>query len=111
MAKYLLAYTGGSRPETDAEQEAVMAAWTGWFSQLGAAVVDPGNPFGPSKSVSVDGAVGDGGAAGLSGYSIVSADDLAELRMAVCRMQDLVTELLELASRRGSRPTTWTARC
>lgn len=76
MAKYVLAYKGGSRPESEAEQEAVMAAWTGWFGQLGAAVVDPGNPFGPSKAVAAGGAVSDGGPAGLSGYSIVSADDL-----------------------------------
>jgi hypothetical protein len=73
MAKYVLAYTGGSTPETEAEQQAVMAAWTGWFQSLGQAVADPGNPFGPSRAV---GSVGDGGPSRLTGYSILTADSL-----------------------------------
>jgi len=76
MANYLFAYKGGAAPQTEAEGEAVMAAWGGWFQSLGPAVVDPGNPFGPSKSVATDGTVGEGGSAGLSGYSVVSADSL-----------------------------------
>lgn len=76
MAKYLLAYTGGATPETEAEQQAVMAAWTGWFGEIGSAIVDPGNPFGPSKAVAGGGAVSDGGPSGLTGYSLVSADSL-----------------------------------
>src|SRR6478736_10155545 len=76
MANYLLAYKGGSTPQTEAEGEAVMAAWGSWFQSVGSAVVDAGNPFGPSKSVASDGAVGDGGSAGLSGYSVFSADSL-----------------------------------
>jgi hypothetical protein len=76
MTKYLLAYSGGATPETEAEQQAVMAAWTGWFGEIGSAIVDPGNPFGPSKSVGSGGAVGDGGRSGLTGYSLVNADSL-----------------------------------
>ena len=45
MAKYLLLYGGGSMPETEAEMAAVTKAWTDWFTELGPAVVDPGNPF------------------------------------------------------------------
>jgi hypothetical protein len=75
MANYLLAYTGGSMATTDAEREAAMAAWGQWFGQLGSAVVEAGNPFGPSASV---GASGSDGAAqsGLSGYSVIAADSL-----------------------------------
>jgi hypothetical protein len=76
MAKYLLAYTGGGAPDSEEAQAAVMAAWTGWFEKLGAAIVDPGNPCGPSATVASDGAVSEGGKAGLTGYSIVNADDL-----------------------------------
>lgn len=76
MAKYLMAYTGGATPETDAERASVMAAWTGWFGELGAAVVDPGNPFGPSKAVTNGGAVSDGGPAGLTGYSVIAAESI-----------------------------------
>jgi hypothetical protein len=75
MANYLLAYTGGGMASTEAEREAAMAAWGQWFGKLGSAVVEPGNPVGPSTSV---GASGSNGAAssGLTGYSVISADSL-----------------------------------
>ena len=46
------------------------------LSQPGAAVVDAGNPFGPSASIAADGSVTGGGASGLTGYSILTADNL-----------------------------------
>ena len=76
MANYVLAYlNGGGLPEDEEEQRQLHARWGAWFGGLGAAVVDPGNPFGESRSISPDGAVGPGASAGLTGYSIVSADD------------------------------------
>ena len=77
MANYLLAYTGGSTPETEEARDAQMAAWGKWFQDLGEAVVDPGNPFGPSKAIAADGSVGDGASSGLTGYSVLAADSLA----------------------------------
>jgi hypothetical protein len=75
MANYVLAYTGGGMAETESEREAAMAAWGQWFGTLGAAIVDAGNPFGPSTGVSSSGA--DGAAkTGLTGYSILTADSL-----------------------------------
>ncbi len=76
MGKFVLAYRGGSMAETPEAQQKVMEQWMGWFGQLGSAVVDGGAPFGPAKSISSAGAVSDGGAAGLTGYSIVDASDL-----------------------------------
>lgn len=76
MANYLLAYKGGRLPETDAERTAGIAAWGAWFGQLGPAVVDAGNPFGPSKAVADGGTVSDGGPSALTGYSVVTASDL-----------------------------------
>jgi hypothetical protein len=76
MAKYVLAYRGGSVPESESEQQAVMDAWMGWFGSLGAAVVDGGNPFGPAKTVASNGGVSDGGSAALTGYSVIDATDL-----------------------------------
>ncbi len=78
MANYVLAYTGGGMAETEAEQQKIMEQWMGWFGNLGDSVVDPGNPFGPSQTVRSDGSVAEGGSAGLTGYSIVSAGTLAE---------------------------------
>lgn len=76
MPNYVLAYTGGGMPETEAEQQAEMAAWGEWYGRLGAAVVDGGNPFGAAATVASDGTVSQGGRSGLTGYSIVAADDL-----------------------------------
>jgi hypothetical protein len=76
MAKFVLAYRGGSMAESEAEQKAVMDQWMGWFGSLGAAVVDGGNPFGPAKTIASNGSVSDGGAAALTGYSIIDASGL-----------------------------------
>jgi hypothetical protein len=75
VSDYVLVYHGGSMPESEAEQAAVMEAWTSWFTQLGGAVKDPGNPFGPAKTIAADGAVSDGGG-DASGYTILTADSL-----------------------------------
>lgn len=77
MAKYLFVYHGGSAPESEEEGRKAMEAWGGWFGSMGAAVVDGGNPVGPSTTVKSDGSVvGDGGANPASGYSVVEAKDL-----------------------------------
>jgi hypothetical protein len=75
MGNYVFAYKGGSMAETPQAQEAAMKAWGEWFGTLGAAVVDPGNPFGASTAVKADGTAGSA-TAGLGGYSVVKADDL-----------------------------------
>jgi hypothetical protein len=76
MTSYVLLYKGGGMPATEEEQQQVLAAWGNWYEKLGQAVADGGNPFGPSKSVAADGAVSDGGASGLTGYTILQADSL-----------------------------------
>ena len=76
MAKFLLLYDGGSMPESEAEQAAVMQAWDAWLQQIGAAVADAGNPFTPaSKRITADGSIS-AGAGSASGYSILEADSL-----------------------------------
>ena len=76
MGSYVLLYSGGSMPETKEEQDQVMQAWTDWFSGLGAAITDPGNPFTPqAKRIGPDGSMSQMPAE-ASGYSIVSADSL-----------------------------------
>lgn len=78
MAKFVLLYSGGSMPETEADQAAVLQAWGAWYGQLGSAVVDGGNPFTPAaKSIASDGSVGDGPVGTMAtGYTIISADSL-----------------------------------
>jgi hypothetical protein len=76
MASYLLVYHGGQMPETEAEQKAVMDAWTNWFGKLGGALVDGGNPVSQTKTVSAGGSVSDGAANHATGYSIIKADNI-----------------------------------
>ena len=77
MPKFIFAYHGGKMPETEEEGARVMAEWMAWFEQMGPAVVDGGNPVGPSSTVHPDGTISsDGGSNPLSGYSLVDADNI-----------------------------------
>ena len=78
MANFVLLYSGGSMPATEAEQAAVLQAWGAWYEGLGNALVDGGNPFTPNaKSIASDGTVRDGPAGTLAtGYTIIKADSL-----------------------------------
>jgi hypothetical protein len=79
MANFLLLYTGGGNmPQTEAEQAAIIKAWTDWFTGLGDAIVDPGNPFTPAaKHIASSGRVSKRAVRGMAtGYSIIRADSL-----------------------------------
>ncbi len=84
MAKYLLVYHGGGPMEEDAAaQAAVMEAWGSWFGQLGAAVVDGGNPVGRNWTTNADGTTEDGGPNPATGYSVIQAESMQQaLEMA-----------------------------
>ena len=77
--RYLLVYYGGGMPETPAQQARVMKQWTTWFTRLGPAIVDPGNPFsGSVNKIKPDGTVAKGPVGQrASGYSIIEAPSLA----------------------------------
>ncbi len=91
MAEYIIAYHGGKKPESPEDGARHMAKWKAWVSDLGDAVVNPGTPLGPSKTVSSDGVSDDGGPNPLSGFSIVKADSMdAAIEMAkACPTLDL----------------------
>ena len=78
MSNYLLLYSGGKMPETEAEQAAVLKEWESWFGQLGADMVDAGNPFTPmAKTIASNGGVSDGPVGMMaSGYSVIKAESL-----------------------------------
>src|SRR5947199_8727678 len=85
MANFVLLYSGGSMPESEAQQAAVMQAWGAWFGGFGSALVDGGNPFTPrAKSIASNGSVSDGPVGTMAtGYSIIKADSLdAAVEMA-----------------------------
>jgi len=83
MANYLLLYHGGGRPDSEAEQAKVMAAWGEWMGRVGSGLVDGGNPTSQAKSVDGSGTVSDTGGDFVTGYSIIAADSLdAALELA-----------------------------
>jgi hypothetical protein len=79
MTKFVLLYSGGSMPETEAEQAEVLKAWGAWYESLGSAVVDPGNPISVAKKIDVKGDVSDGPVGVMmTGYTILNAESLDE---------------------------------
>ena len=77
MARYIMLYKGEATDVADMSEEqgnAVMAKWGAWMERIGPALSDVGAPFGPSGSLVDDGSTGQ--ATGLTGYSIVEAEDL-----------------------------------
>lgn len=80
MANFVLLYTGGSEPSSEAEGAALMQAWAAWYGQLGSAIVDGGNPFTPvAKSIASDGTVSDAPVGTpAAGYTVISAESLDE---------------------------------
>jgi hypothetical protein len=77
LARYVLAFRGGSAPNNERQAIQLRDAWNAWLGSLGAALVDPGGPFGSAMAVGPDAEITMGSNAGLSGYTIVMADSLA----------------------------------
>lgn len=84
MPNFMITYRGEATDMADMSPEdaqAVMEKWGAWMGRVGSAMVDLGSPFGPSASVVDDGSAGTANA--LTGYSIISADDLAGAKALV----------------------------
>jgi hypothetical protein len=81
MAEFMMIYKGDATDMADMtpeQGEAVMAAWGEWIGKVGDALDNVGTPFGPGSSLVDDGSSGT--AASLTGFSIVTADDMAGAR-------------------------------
>ncbi len=77
MSRFMMIYKGEATDMADMTEEegaAVMAKWGVWMEKVGPALADVGTPFGPGSSIVDDGSTGP--AIGLTGYSIVEADNL-----------------------------------
>ncbi len=74
--KYLLVYHGGSMPQDEAAVAQVMAAWEAWFTSIGGAVADPGEPTSVARTIRSDGSVSGVAPASVSGYTVLTADSL-----------------------------------
>lgn len=81
MAQFMMVYKGAATDMAEMSEEqaqGVMAAWGTWMEKVGSALVDVGTPLGSGSSIVDDGS--EGTAVALSGYSIVTADDMAGAR-------------------------------
>ena len=67
MPNYIIAYQGGSKPESPEEGAKHMAKWKAWVDALGDAAVNPGTPLGKTRIVSTAGVSEDGGPNAMSG--------------------------------------------
>ena len=77
MSKFMMIYKGEATDMADMTEEegaAVMAKWGVWMERVGPALIDVGTPFGPGSSIVDDGSTGP--VIGLTGYSIVEANNL-----------------------------------
>jgi len=96
MPKYVIAYLGGRQLQSPSERAAHMAKWKSWVEELGAAVVNPGTPVGQGKLVTREG-VSERGPNCMTGFSIVSADDLHSAVKIAQRCPFLDIGTIELA--------------
>ena len=76
MKRFLLAYHGSPKFESETDSAAHMAEWKAWAQGLGSAIVDPGMPVGMSKTITPTGVEDNGGANPLSGITIIQAEDI-----------------------------------
>lgn len=76
MPNFIIAYHGGSKPESPEAGAAHMAKWKDWVAGLGDAAVNPGTPLANTRIVSSSGTSDDGGPNAMSGFSVVKADGM-----------------------------------
>ncbi len=99
MPQFIFAYHGGKKPESEAAMAEVMAKWNAWIEKYKTELVNPGNPAGPSKTVSSKGVTDDGGANPLSGFSIVETktmDDAIKVAKDCPILDEGTVEIAEL---------------
>jgi len=102
MSNYIIAYHGGTEPESPEEGARQMERWQAWVAGLGDAVVNPGTPLGKFKTVTSGGVSDDGGPDPLTGFSVVKADSIdVALEMAkACPFLEMgtikVAEVMEM---------------
>lgn len=78
MPQYMITYLGGNQPSNPEEGKQHFAKYMEWLSSLGDAAVSPANPIKSTCTVNPDGTVVEGGLTGMSGFTLVEADSVAE---------------------------------
>jgi hypothetical protein len=77
MPRFLITYHGGvEMPSSPEAREQMMSAFMTWAGSVGDDMVDPGSPLGPAKVVTSAGETDGKASEPVSGYTIVSAENL-----------------------------------
>jgi hypothetical protein len=84
MATFLITYHGGGgMPESAEARDQMMAAFQAWAASVGEAMIDPGSPLGPRKTVTSDGVADAAADDTLGGYTLIKAESLDDAVDAV----------------------------
>lgn len=84
MSNFVVIYpAAGEMPSDPAAVAEMMEAWNQWFASLGSALVEGGAPFGRSATLTGSGHTTDAAAHPAGGYSVLSADSLADAAQLV----------------------------
>ena len=78
MAHFIFAYIGGNHPSTPEEGQKHFERYTQWLSSLGTRVVSPTIPLKNTVTVHPDGTAEEGTTTSMSGYTVITAETMAD---------------------------------
>ena len=76
MKNFMIAYYGGTQPNSQEEGMAQVEKWKAWVKDLGEAVVNPGTPLPVSKIVTSNSIEDDNDPNAMKGFAVVRAKDI-----------------------------------
>ena len=76
MKQFVLVYLGGNQPSSPEQASQHFEKYMGWLSSLGESVVVPTIPLKDTTTVRPTGAIEEGGASAMSGFSIIKAESM-----------------------------------
>ena len=83
MKQYVIVYLGGNQPADPEKASQHFEKYMQWLTSLGESVVIPTIPLKDTTTVGSDGSINDGGSCGMSGFTILKAENLpAALKIA-----------------------------
>lgn len=78
MNTFVIVYVGGTLPEEPLALDEVVQNWLAWYESLGASLVTY-KPFSSSLQINGEGSAAPGGASGLVGYTVVTAEGIEDV--------------------------------
>jgi hypothetical protein len=97
MSNYVITYYGFPTFDRPEDGNACMSRWRAWMGQVGGAMINPGTPLKPGKTLSAEGVSDSARGEPLTGFSIVSADSLDAAVALVSRCPHLAHGTIDVA--------------